>query len=66
MTRRRPIGLLVTLAPAILVVPLTAEVQRLPHAHRIGLLSASAPRPEYDALGEVFRQGLRDLGSVEG
>jgi putative ABC transport system substrate-binding protein len=66
MARRRTVGLLVTLALAILVAPLTAEAQLLPHPHRIGLLSASAPRPEYDALVEVFRQGLRDLGYVEG
>jgi putative ABC transport system substrate-binding protein len=65
MTRYR-IELLVTLALAILVAPLTAEAQLLPRVHRIGLLSASAPRPEYDALAEALRQGLRDLGYVEG
>jgi putative ABC transport system substrate-binding protein len=65
MTRRRIVGFLVSLALAILVAPPTAGAQPLPHAHRIGLLSASAPRPEYDALVEVFRQGLRDLGYVE-
>jgi putative ABC transport system substrate-binding protein len=65
MTRYR-IGLLVTLALVILVAPHTAEAQPLPRVHRVGLLSASAPRPEYDALAEALRQGLRALGYVEG
>jgi putative tryptophan/tyrosine transport system substrate-binding protein len=60
------LALLLPLALAILVAPLTAEAQPLLHVHRIGLLSASAPLPEYDALVEAFRQKLRDLGYVEG
>jgi putative tryptophan/tyrosine transport system substrate-binding protein len=62
----REIALLITLALGLLVAPLTAEAQPLPRVHRVGLLSASAPRPEYDALAEALRQGLRNLGYVEG
>jgi ABC-type uncharacterized transport system substrate-binding protein len=65
MTHYR-MGLLVTLALVILVAPHTAEAQPLPRVHRVGLLSASTPRPEYDALADALRQGLRDLGYVEG
>jgi putative tryptophan/tyrosine transport system substrate-binding protein len=63
---RRTFGLLVIFALAILVAPPAGGAQPLPHACRIGLLSASAPRPEYDALAAALRQGLRDLGYVEG
>jgi putative tryptophan/tyrosine transport system substrate-binding protein len=63
---RRTVGLFVTLALGLLVVSLAVAAQPLPRVHRVGLLSASAPRPEYDALADALRQGLRDLGYVEG
>jgi putative tryptophan/tyrosine transport system substrate-binding protein len=58
MTRRR-IDLLVTLALGLLMVPLLAEVQTPPKIPRLGILEDS---PHWRA----FRQGLRDLGYVEG
>jgi putative tryptophan/tyrosine transport system substrate-binding protein len=63
---RRTIALLTTLVLSFLVAPHTVAAQPLPRVHRVGLLSASAPRPEYDALAEALRQGLRDRGYVEG
>jgi putative ABC transport system substrate-binding protein len=63
---RRTVRFFVTLALGLLVVSLAGAAQPLPRVHRVGLLSASTPRPEYDALVEALRQGLRDLGYVEG
>ena len=34
--------------------------------HRIGLLGTGSPQPRSLSLSEAFRQGLRDLGYVEG
>jgi putative tryptophan/tyrosine transport system substrate-binding protein len=62
---RRTIGLLVTLALSLLVVSLTVAAQPSAPVPRIGLLSLFSP-----ALGESkaesFRQGLRELGYMEG
>jgi putative tryptophan/tyrosine transport system substrate-binding protein len=60
---RRTIGLLITLALGLLMAPLAAEAQRPGKLPRIGVLTPlSAPNP----LIEAFRQGLHDLGYVEG
>jgi putative ABC transport system substrate-binding protein len=63
MDRRTFIG---ALAGGLLAAPLAAEAQQSGKAWRIGYLSsqsaASAGRVSFDA----FRQGLRDLGYVEG
>jgi len=59
------IGLIATLALVLLVAPLPADAQQLAKVPRIGLLSPFSPA----ATGlwhEAFRQGLRDLGWVEG
>jgi putative tryptophan/tyrosine transport system substrate-binding protein len=61
---RRAIGLLVTLALSVLVVPLTADSQPT-KMHRIGILWHGSG-PAGGALFETFQQGLRDLGYVEG
>ncbi len=53
------IGLLVTLALGLLLAPLAVAVQQGTKIPRIGLL----PQGPY---WEAFRQGLRDLGYVEG
>jgi putative tryptophan/tyrosine transport system substrate-binding protein len=62
---RRPLVLLVTLAFGLLVVPFVVEAQPPAQVPRIGLLSLFSP-----ALGESkaesFRQGLRDVGYMEG
>jgi len=60
-TRRAFIG---TLAGGLLAAPLAAEAQQAAKVARIGFLAlnmAAAPH-----LREAFRQGLRDLGYVEG
>jgi hypothetical protein len=65
--RRFPAMLLVTLALGLLVASLAAEAQHRGNVHRIGLLNYGSPpsRPG-GRLGGAFRQGLRDLGWVEG
>jgi putative ABC transport system substrate-binding protein len=62
MDRRR--FLLTTLAGA-LAVPLAAEAQQAPKTAKIGLLIPSTPAASAHLL-EAFRQGLRDLGHVDG
>jgi putative ABC transport system substrate-binding protein len=61
MNRRSFIG---TLAGGLLAAPLAAEAQEAAKVARIGLLAGNlASNPH---LPEAFRQGLRDLGYVEG
>jgi putative ABC transport system substrate-binding protein len=61
----RTIGLLVTLS--LLVVPLAAEAQPPAKIPRVGFLSPSSPAdPRTQRFLEAFRQGLRELGWVEG
>lgn len=55
-------GLLFLLAAAILLPPPAAQAQPPRRGYRIGLLAAT-PAPH---LSEAFRQGLRDLGWIEG
>ncbi len=71
----RTIGLISTLALALLAAPLPAEAQQAGKVYRIGfLISASAEgigseSENYDATEhfiDAFRQGLRELGYVEG
>jgi putative ABC transport system substrate-binding protein len=64
MTRRR-IELLVTLTLAILVAPFPVEAQPPSTVHRIGLLRTGTASAEQPFL-ESIRQGLRDLGYIEG
>ena len=56
---------IVTLAGGLLAAPFAAEAQQAAKIARIGYLSAGglAANPH---LPEAFRQGLRDLGYVEG
>ena len=63
--RLSAIGLMLILALAILAVPLTAEAQQPKNVPRIGFLSA-ASASSISARSEAFRQGLRELGYVEG
>jgi putative tryptophan/tyrosine transport system substrate-binding protein len=61
MDRRR---FLVTSLAGVLAAPLAAEGQQAAKVARIGFLSLNlGPNPH---LKEAFRQGLRDLGYVEG
>ena len=52
-------------AAALLAAPLTAEAQQAGRVYRIGFLGTGAPAETEPRL-EAFRQGLRDLGYVEG
>ncbi|MBI2154615.1 MAG: hypothetical protein HYV92_03125 [Candidatus Rokubacteria bacterium] len=63
--RCRTAGFILTLALGILVAPLAAHAQQPKKVPRIGYLtgdSVSADLPRRDA----FRQGLRELGYIEG
>lgn len=62
---RHTIGFLVTLALGLLVAPLAAEAQPTAKSPRIGVLFGTTPASEAPRV-EAFRQGLRDLGYVEG
>jgi len=61
------VGCIVSLVLSILATPLTAEAQGARTSSQIGWLSlsyANAPRTQY--AKEVFRQGLREHGWMEG
>jgi putative ABC transport system substrate-binding protein len=53
----------ITGALGFLAMPLTAQAQLAGKVARIGFLRAASPQP---ADLEAFRQGLRDLGHIEG
>ena len=63
--RLKPIRLVVTLALVLLTAPLVAAAQPATKVYRIGNLNPGSPllTPH---LWEAFRQGLRELGYVEG
>ncbi|HEV2054048.1 MAG TPA: ABC transporter substrate-binding protein [Methylomirabilota bacterium] len=61
MNRRAFIG---TVASGLLAAPLAAEAQQAAKDTRIGFLAANLAAGPH--LTEAFRQGLRDLGYVEG
>jgi putative tryptophan/tyrosine transport system substrate-binding protein len=63
--RLKPIRLVLTLALVILTASLAAEAQPATKVYRIGNLSPGSPLLVAH-LWEVFRQGLRELGYVEG
>jgi putative ABC transport system substrate-binding protein len=61
----RILGGIVTLALGVLVVPLTSAAQQPKQSHRIGYLSGASAAAESSRV-EALRQGLHDLGYVEG
>ena len=61
--RLSTVGLLVTIALGLILAPLAAAAQQPTKMHRVGLLHSGSPPPQ---MLEGFRQGLRDLGYVEG
>jgi putative tryptophan/tyrosine transport system substrate-binding protein len=63
---RPTIGLLLTLALGLLVVPLAADAQPAGKMPRIGVLMQGVPPGASGDELDVFRQGLRDLSYVEG
>jgi putative tryptophan/tyrosine transport system substrate-binding protein len=62
----RTVGYLVTLVLSILVLALAATARPVGKVHRIGRLTASHPPAGADPFLEALRQGLRELGYVEG
>src|SRR5215470_12976683 len=62
------IGCMITLALSLCAAPLAAHAQQPTHVYRIGLLHpfSSPPPSASDARAEALRQGLHDLGYVEG
>jgi putative ABC transport system substrate-binding protein len=65
MKRARARLLVALLGLGILIVPVCADAQQSANVRRIGYLSADDPSAA-SHLVEAFRQGLRDLGYVEG
>ena len=61
MDRREFVG---TLAGGLLTAPLAAEAQQAAKVARIGYLAGGLAASPH--VHEAFRQGLRDLGYVEG
>jgi len=59
----RLIGLVVILALSLILAPLAAEARQAGKIARIGILRVGSPPDPYV---EAFRQGLRELGYVEG
>ncbi len=62
--RLRTIGLISTLVLALLVGQLPAEAQQAGKVYRIGYLSSGSPATNSGYI--AFRQGLRELGYIEG
>ena len=61
----KALTLIATLVVSLLVAPLT-NAQQVTKVYRIGFLSPGFPRPDHDPPVDAFRQGLRELGYVEG
>ena len=59
----RLIGLAVMLTVGLVLAPLAAVAQQAGKVYWIGYLT---PFPIDDSLAQSFRQGLRELGYVEG
>jgi putative ABC transport system substrate-binding protein len=64
--RRSVIGLILTLALGIFAAPLAIEAQQQGKVFRVGVLTPAFPASEPYPPLEALRQGLRDLGYVEG
>ncbi len=64
--RLRTIGLISTLALELLATPLSAEAQQTGKVYRIGFLDFRLRSTTTDARFIALRQGLRELGYVEG
>ncbi|MGH9364077.1 MAG: ABC transporter substrate-binding protein [Thermoanaerobaculia bacterium] len=63
--RPNVLGFVLVSVAAFVSVPLAAEAQQATGMPRIGYLGTSSPSAE-PHLVEAFRQGLRDLGYIEG
>jgi putative ABC transport system substrate-binding protein len=63
---RSTVGCIVTLTLSLLTMAFAATAQPAGKVYRIGRLSTGSPPAGRNPLLEAFRQGLRDLGYVEG
>lgn len=64
MTARRPVAV-ISVVLAVLLASFAAEAQHAGNVHRIGVLGSHEVATQKH-LWDAFRQGLRDLGYVEG
>ncbi len=64
--RLRTIGLISTLVLGLLVGPLPAEAQQAGKVYRVGFLRFGTGGPTASSIYMGLRQGLRELGYVEG
>ena len=64
--RLRPVTLVVTFALGLVAGPLPAEAQKVGKVYRIGILDFRLRSTITDPRHVAFRQGLRELGYVEG
>jgi len=62
----KTVGGLVALILSLLVAPCPATAQQSVTLPRIGVLSPASPPPPPSSTMDAFRQGLRDLGYIEG
>jgi putative tryptophan/tyrosine transport system substrate-binding protein len=60
------IGCIMMLTLSLLAAPLLAVAQPVGQMRRIGMLRAGVTSTDFKRNFEAFRQGLRDLGWVEG
>ena len=60
------VGGFVTLILSLLVASIAVGVQQATKVHRIGWLNAGSLRPDLTSPVDALRQGLRELGYVEG
>jgi ABC-type uncharacterized transport system substrate-binding protein len=60
-----PRAVLTVILAIVLLAPLAVEAQQTGKVHRIGFLGNSTPALEANLVGP-FREGLRELGHVEG
>ena len=58
--------LIVGLVPALLAAPITLPAQPSGKLYRLGFLELGGGTPDSAAFHDLFRQGLRELGYVEG
>ena len=62
----KALALTVMLTLSLFLAPLASDAQQPTKVYRIGRLTAGPPLPESNPSLEAFRQGLRELGYVEG
>ena len=64
--RLHRVGLVATLALALLMAPLAAVAQQAGKVYRVGILGQTAADPSEVRLWQIFRLALRERGWIEG